>query len=437
MRSIFYSLIVMRIVQTSAYIMLFFLLLIDLKEPKRKRIGFAVISCAALILAYLGVIIFRGSIWAELLAVPVEILICLITILICSKDKWQVTAFIMFTQFNIYLAIRYVTRMLIPVDSGIMYEVPNFILRTFFYAALFIVIYKVVRPHFRKLVKNLDQEWNLIAFTAFSFWLLEFIIQYYPQIYWKEDGNRWQLVVSSYLLFVVVYWLLFKSSSAFLERYERQERENILTMQNKIWKEHIEAQKVAVNLARRDRHDLRHHYDTLLAMLESGKTEAVISYLNTQTEQTEYTALAGICEHLAANAILSRWAAGARMNAVKIELDASIPEKIPIDDVALVGVIANALENAVEGCLRCSENMTRYIKAKMAYSTHNGVGKFYMVVENACLMDIVFENGYPISQKKNGGTGTRSIAYTADRFNGMVEFTAENGVFTTRVLLHL
>lgn len=437
MLSIFYSLIVMRIVQTAAYIMLFFLMLIELKEPKRKRIVFAMVSCAMLILAYLGVIILRGSIWAELLAVPVEILICLITILICSADKWQVAAFIMFTQFNVYLAIRYITRMLIPIDSGIMYEVPNFILRTIFYAALFIFIYKVVRPHFRKLVKNLHQEWNLIAFTAFSFWLLEFIIQYYPQIYWKEYGNRWQLVLSSYLLFVVVYWLLFKSSSAFMERYERQERENILSMQNKIWEEHIEAQKVAVNLARRDRHDLRHHYDTLLGMLESGKTEAVISYLNTQTEQTEYTALTGICEHPAANAILSRWVAGARMNGIKIELDARIPANVPMDDVALVGVIANALENAVEGCLRCPENMPRYVKAKMSYSTHNEIGKFYMVVENACVLDIVFENGYPISQKKSGGTGTRSIAYTADRFNGMVEFTAENGVFTTRALLHL
>lgn len=159
--------------------------------------------------------------------------------------------------------------------------------------------------------------------------------------------------------------------------------------------------------------------------------------MNAQTRRTESAALAGVCAHPAANAILSRWAARARENGIKTEIDARIPENFPMDEVALVGILANAFENAVEGCLRTPEGTARFITVKIAYSVYNGAGKLHLVVENTCADTIVFESGFPKSEKPGGGTGTRSIAYAAERYNGVVEFTAQDGVFRTRVLLHL
>lgn len=434
---IFYTLLFLRFVQTAAFIMLFFFALIKLKEPKWKRITLTIAMYVVVILAYFSVLNFVSPQMAEYLAVPVQIALCLILLRICSADRWQVGVFVMFTQFNLYLAIRYLSRVLVVEDVGIMYEIPNIICRTVLYAALLIFLFKIVRPHFRRLVDNLEKEWNLIALVAVSFYVLEVVIQYYPRTFWKESDDRWFLVVSSYLLFVVVYGLLFKSTNAFIEKYEIQERESILTMQNKIWEEQLEDQKMAVNLARRDRHDLRHHYDTLLTMLEGGKTVEAVSYLTVQTERTESMSLAGICEHSAANAILSRWEARARASGIVTEIDARIPANLPMDEVALVGILANAFENAVEGCLRCPDGTNRNIVAKMAYSIYNSLGKLHLVFENPCTEDIIFENGLPKSQKAGGGTGTKSIVYTADRYKGMVEFTAEDGVFRTRVLLHV
>ena len=108
-----------------------------------------------------------------------------------------------------------------------------------------------------------------------------------------------------------------------------------------------------------------------------------------------------------------------------------------MDEVALVGILANSFENAVEGCLRAPVGIERFITVKIAYSVYNGAGKLHIVVENSCADNIVFEDGFPKSQKQGGGTGTKSIAYTAEQYNGMVEFTTEDGAFRTRVLLHL
>ena len=145
---------------------------------------------------------------------------------------------------------------------------------------------------------------------SFFFYVLEAVILYYPRLYWYEADYRWYLDASSYLVFFGVYWLIFQSINTLVGKYESQERESILTQQKKLWEEQLEEQKNAVSAARR--HDLRHHYDTLLGMLSGGKTQEAVSYLNAQTRRMESAVLSDVCEHSAANAIQARWAARER-----------------------------------------------------------------------------------------------------------------------------
>jgi len=434
---IIYLVLFLRFSQTAAYIGLFFFSMLKLKEPKRKRITITVVIYIVVAAAYSVVTHMFGLEVAEKLIMPVEIGLCLILIIICSADKWPASLFVMFTQFNLYLAISYIADICIIQYSGLVDQIQYIIFRTVLFGAILLFMLKFVRPRFRRLVQILDKEWLLIALVAFSFYILEAVIQYYPRMYWYETDNRLFLVASSYLVFLGVYGMIFRSISAIVKKFEVQERESILASQNKLWQEQIEEQKLAVNAARRDHHDLRHHYDTLLSMLEGGKTQEAVSYLNAQTQRTETMVLAGICEHLAANATLSRWAVRARENGIKTEIDAGIPANLSMDEVALVGILANTFENAVEGCLRTPEGTERFITINIAFSAYNGAEKLHIVVENSCEDNIIFESGFPKSQKLGGGTGTKSITYTAERYNGMVEFTSESGVFRTRVLLHL
>jgi hypothetical protein len=432
-----YLVLLLRFLQTAAFISLFFFSMLRLKEPKRKRITVTVAIFVLVAAAYSAVTLLFGLEIAESLIIPVEIGLCLILIIICSADKLPVSLFVMFTQFNLYFAITYISDICTIHYSGLVDQIQYLVYRTVLFGGILFLMFKFVRPRFRRLVNILGKEWHLIALVAFSFYVLESVILYYPRLYRYETDNRLFLVASSYLLFFGVYAMIFRSISAIVEKYKVQERESILSLQNKMWEEQIEEQKNAVNAARRDRHDLRHHYDTLLSMLDSGKTQEAVSYLNAQTQRTEGAALAGICQHPAANAILSRWAARAKENGIKTEIDAGIPSNLSMDEVALVGILANSFENAVEGCLRTPEGTERYIKVKIAYSVYNGAGKLHVVFKNSCEDNIVFENGFPKSQKHGGGTGTKSIAYTAERYHGMAEFTSENGAFRMRVLLHL
>ncbi|MEA4919528.1 MAG: ATP-binding protein [Clostridiaceae bacterium] len=430
-------LVALRFLQTAAYISLFFFSLIKLRKPAKNRVAITVSIYIAVAGSYCAFLFVYGQEMAERLIIPVEIGLCLILLIICSADKWAISLFVMFTQFNLYLGICYLADLCSTYTTQLSYHIQYLIIRTVLFSALLFFNFKYLRPRFRKLVDVLGKEWHLITLAAFFFYVLEAAILYVPRFYWYEADNRWYLVASSYLVFFSVYWLIFQSISAIVGKYEAQERERILAQQNKMWEEQLEEQKNAINATRRDRHDLRHHYDTLLSMMEGGKTQEAMSYLNAQTRRTEGTALSDICQHPAANVILSRWAARARVSGIKTEIDARIPESIPMDEVALVSILANSFENAVEGCLRTPEGTERFITIKIAYSVYNGAGKLHIVVENSCADTIVFENGFPRSEKPGGGTGTKSMAYTAERHNGIVEFTAQDNVFRTRVLLHL
>lgn len=429
--------IFLRFLQTAAYISLFFFSLIKLKEPGRKRVALTLFIFLTAAGAYCALLAVSGQALAESLIVPVEIGLCLILIVLCSADSWPVSLFVMFTQFNLYLGVSYLADVCATDTTPLSYNLQYLLYRTVLFGAILFFNFKILRPRFRRLVELLEKEWGFIAFVAFSFYALEAVILYVPRFYWYEPDSRWYLVASSYLVLFGVYWLIFRSINALAAKYEGRERERILAQQNKLWEEQLEAQKNAVSAARRDRHDLRHHYDTLFAMLTGGKTQEAVSYLNAQTQRMESAALSEVCEHPAANAILSRWAARARESGIRTEVDAGIPAGLPMDEVALAGILANSFENAVEGCLRTPEGTERFISVKIAYSVYNSAGKLHVVVENACADNIVFEGGFPKSEKPGGGTGTRSIQYTAERYNGMVEFAAEGGIFRTRILLHL
>jgi hypothetical protein len=437
MRILLGVVVLLRFLQTAAYISLFFFSLIKLKEPKRKRIALTVAIYIAVAGTYCALLALYGQELAERLIIPVEVGLSLLLIVLCSADRWAVSLFVMFTQFNFYLGICYLSDVCSTDTSLLSYHIQYLIYRTVLFGALLFFNFKYLRPRFRRLVEVLGEEWRSITLAAFFFYIMEAVILYFPRFYWYERDYRWYLVASSYLVFLSVNLLIFRSINAIVGKYEEQERGRILAQQNKLWEEQLVEQKNAVSAARRDRHDLRHHYDTLLAMLSGGKTQEAVSYLNTQTRRTEVAALSDICEHPAANAILSRWAARARESGIRTEIDAGIPAGLPMDEVALAGILANAFENAVEGCLRCPEGAEKFITVKIAYSVYNEVGKLHLVFENACEDNIVFDGDFPKSHKPGGGTGTKSITYTAERYHGMVEFLARDGVFRTRILLHL
>ncbi len=59
-----------------------------------------------------------------------------------------------------------------------------------------------------------------------------------------------------------------------------------------------------------------------------------------------------------------------------------------------------------------------------------------LVCQNTCLPDIVFENGLPHNENRDG-VGIESILYSTEKYSGDADFCIEDGMFVCRVLLNM
>ncbi len=95
-------------------------------------------------------------------------------------------------------------------------------------------------------------------------------------------------------------------------------------------------------------------------------------------------------------------------------------------------MFANLLENAFEGCMRLERTE---VKRFIDFTCKCDSGRMTCCVRNSCRNDVAFADGMPLSQKRGGGMGTRSIRQTVESHGGMIRYSACDGVFTVQVVM--
>lgn len=108
-----------------------------------------------------------------------------------------------------------------------------------------------------------------------------------------------------------------------------------------------------------------------------------------------------------------------------------MPQEIPIQDSDLCAVFANSLDNAIEACDKLPEDQ-RHISIK----ARTDKGLFVLKVQNPSIGKTVLQNGIPTTTKKDQhshGFGLPSIREIAARYDGSMEITEAEGMFTLLV----
>ena len=93
----------------------------------------------------------------------------------------------------------------------------------------------------------------------------------------------------------------------------------------------------------------------------------------------------------------------------------------------------NALDNAIESVMREEDTGKRIILLKIF--TRNGMLCIHL--ENYCSFPIVFENGLPVTSKKEGGHGFGSLSmrYFAKKYNGNATFSLNSDMFCLDIII--
>jgi sensor histidine kinase regulating citrate/malate metabolism len=182
------------------------------------------------------------------------------------------------------------------------------------------------------------------------------------------------------------------------------------------------------------KHDMRNHLSMLSVFLKDNRIEEAKYYLEKYSDEIGEITEAIFHENYIINAVahdLSRRGKtiGAR---VEMNLKAS-PQRISEPD--LISLLTNITDNALEACTKVPQEMMRYIQLSVTRREP------YLAIfcENSCQGEIdADKNGDWIHSSKSEtdhGYGLRTIERIAAVYDGMVEFSRDENIFTITVAL--
>lgn len=230
------------------------------------------------------------------------------------------------------------------------------------------------------------------------------------------------LLLVSFLAYMSGLYHSLKESA---ELYRQRSRQTLLEAE-------LAAVDDSLSAARRTRHDLRHHNAVLLEYLHCGETERAVKYLEEVDENIAATAIRQFCQNPTADAVLRIYDRKTRAEGISFAVQADIPKELPLAGMELGAMLGNLLENASEACakLQCADRFISLMAEADGYG-------WKMEMRNSVSGTVEFDNGLPRSTKTVGGTGTRSVAATVEKYRGIFRFYQEGGEFITQIFLPL
>ena len=264
--------------------------------------------------------------------------------------------------------------------------------------------------------------------------VLYYVLDYFTKVYTDLLSSGTPVVVE-FMPFICCVAYLFFLLYNFTNGQEENRMKKIqksLDMQVAQSMREITALRESQNLARRYRHDLRHHLQYLYACLENRQIEKAKDYISDICDELEQQKVVRYCENEAANLILSSFAGRTEAEEIVMKVEGGIKAQLKISDTDLCVLLSNALENAIHACEKVRKEGK---EAKIEVQIYEKQEQVFLQVKNSYNGEAVFENGVPVSKEKGHGIGVQSICAIVERYDGVYTFSAEKEYFILRLSL--
>lgn len=135
--------------------------------------------------------------------------------------------------------------------------------------------------------------------------------------------------------------------------------------------------------------------------------------------------------HPGLDALLNAKLAEARRKTIRVEKNIALADYLPINEMDLCSILGNALDNAIEGCLRVADD-ERWIEIILIQRIKKGQAQsLYCRIDNAAMAP---PTGKPLqtskSDKRNHGFGIRSIRETLRKYDSAPHIQWEERIFS-------
>ena len=187
------------------------------------------------------------------------------------------------------------------------------------------------------------------------------------------------------------------------------------------------------------RHDLKNQYAYMQILLKEKRYDELEGYFLQVAENLPPQLNYVDCGNRSMNTILNMEISKAKAAHIEVTHQLVVPPVLPFPEDDLCAIVANLMDNAIEGCKRLAQD------GQHKPTIHLGIypQKSYLLIlcRNATELESIERRGWGLRTTKGDGKlhgyGTRIVAKTAEKYNGCAEFALEDGHFVAKVMLDM
>ena len=238
------------------------------------------------------------------------------------------------------------------------------------------------------------------------------------------------LVVMAFSFLVTnlfIYYLFYRVTKEYREKLGRQALEHRMAMNQ----QHMEEVNTLYQNLRAIRHDLLNHITIMDGMIQQRNYRELDSYFQTLRKNNLSVEQFVDCGHVSVNALINPKLSYAKELGIKVSIRASLAPDIKITETDLCALLANLMDNAIEACNHVKEPV-------LELDMHPERSYLSIVVRNTVEHDVLKDNPKLHTTKQDKqihGIGLSIVHTIVDRYDGMIDFSVEEHMFTVKVLL--
>lgn len=303
-------------------------------------------------------------------------------------------------------------------------EILLFLIINFFHLFLGYGYFSLFLRHNRRKCLIFLTSWVLL-------WLVLNLLYYYVL-----SGNSPLRIVSALIIGCVLLCsaVIFNLYDKLQEETDAKVREALYEHQLEYYSRQYQEISQRQEETRKMRHELKNNYILLEALAKKGDVDSILSYLP-QMYGSRPGKPAVHTGNMVVDAVINYRISSARADHIDFRLNLNIPTRLDVSDIRLCGLLGNALDNAIEACLRVPEEK-RYISISMEVEKKN----LFIEIRNPYDGTILAGSKGNLRTRKSGsahhGYGLSIMDELLHNNFGSMETLWDENTFQLRVILY-
>ena len=279
-----------------------------------------------------------------------------------------------------------------------------------------------------RLLEKPTESLAILGIIPFVYYIFDYATNVYTSLLYS--GSR---VVVEFLGFILcITYLLFLF--LYFRQYEEQQETLHQNQLMELMREQSQKDLVTLHQAQQSvsimRHDIRHFLLAISSMIENGKKDEALAYINELVLTSDQMAIQKYCANELVNTVLSAQDDLLKKQDIRLVHTIQIPNDLPLSDVDLTAILSNGLENAMHAVAGLPAE-----KRIITLNMHMHDEKLLISIKNPCADIPEIKDGLPQSKKIGHGFGTKSIRYIAEKAGGNCQFAMDGDCFVLRVIV--